>query len=67
MEKEWILTGLSEEKYDLLWLKYSYEDVRYIIVPDGNAHIDIINIKDQESYEQFLTALKTVQEICFKL
>lgn len=38
-----ISTGLSEEKYDLLWLKYSYEDVRYIIVPDGNARIDIIN------------------------
>lgn len=38
-----ISAGLSEERYESLWLKYSYEDVRYIIVPDGNARIDIIN------------------------
>lgn len=38
-----ISAGLSEEKYSSLWLKYSYDDVRYIIVPNANARVDIIN------------------------
>lgn len=35
--------GLNEEEYSDLWLKYSYEDVRYIIVPNNSARISIIN------------------------
>lgn len=35
--------NLSEERYRPLWLTYNYEDIRYIIVPDSNAQIDIIN------------------------
>lgn len=38
-----INAGLSDEKYNSLWLKYSYDDIRYIIVPNGNARVDIIN------------------------
>lgn len=38
-----INSGLTEERCNSLWLKYSYEDVRYIIVPDKNARINIIN------------------------
>ena len=38
-----INAGLSDEKYSSLWLKYSYDDIRYIIVPNGNARVDIIN------------------------
>lgn len=34
--------GLANEQYSPLWLKYSYEDIRYIIVPNANARIDII-------------------------
>lgn len=39
-----INTGLSDEKCSSLWLKYSYDDIRYIIVPNGNARVDIINV-----------------------
>lgn len=38
-----INAGLSDEKYSSLWLKYSYDDIRYIIVPNSNARVDIIN------------------------
>lgn len=37
-----INAGLAGEAYSSLWLKYSYEDIRYIIVPDANARIDMI-------------------------
>lgn len=33
---------LVSEEYNVLWLKYSYDDIRYIIVPDANARIDFI-------------------------
>ena len=36
--------GISTEKYQSLWLKYHYDDLRYIIVPDSQARIDIINL-----------------------
>lgn len=39
-----INAGLSDEKYSSLWLKYSYDDIRYIIVPNRNARVDIINV-----------------------
>ena len=35
--------GLTDNKYSSLWLQYSYEDVKYIIVPNRNARVDIIN------------------------
>lgn len=35
--------GLKEDRCSSLWIKYSYEDIRYIIVPDGTARINIIN------------------------
>lgn len=34
--------GLKIEKYKALWLDFSYDDIRYIIVPDTLARIDII-------------------------
>ena len=34
--------GLKIEKYKALWLDCSYDDIRYIIVPDTLARIDII-------------------------
>lgn len=37
-----INTRLNTETYSILWLKYCYEDIRYIVVPDANARIDII-------------------------
>ena len=33
---------LEDEKYSELWLKFSYDDIRYIIVPDAHSRINII-------------------------
>ena len=33
---------LEEDKYNELWLKFSYDDIRYIIVPDSHSRINII-------------------------
>lgn len=33
---------LEDEKYNELWLKFSYDDIRYIIVPDAHSRINII-------------------------
>lgn len=34
--------GFENERYKSLWLKFSYDDIRYIIVPDLYARIDTI-------------------------
>lgn len=34
---------LEKEKYKSLWLNFTYNDIRYIIVPDKQSRIDIIN------------------------
>ncbi len=36
--------GLESNKYEAIWLKYSYEEIRYIIVPNVEARAEIINI-----------------------
>lgn len=36
--------GLESNKYEDIWLKYRYEEIRYIIVPDMEARAKIINI-----------------------
>ena len=33
---------LEDEKYNELWLKFSYDDIRYIIVPDAHSRINLI-------------------------
>ena len=33
---------LEDDKYNELWLKFSYDDIRYIIVPDSHSRINII-------------------------
>ena len=35
--------SLEAEEYEKLWLKYDFDDIRYIIVPNSQARIDIIN------------------------
>lgn len=35
--------NLEEERYRSLWLEYEFDDIRYIIVPDAQARINIIN------------------------
>ena len=37
-----ISDGLENERYRELWLDFAYDDIRYIIVPDILARIDII-------------------------
>ena len=33
---------LEDRRYQPLWLKFSYDDIRYIIVPDTNARVEVI-------------------------
>lgn len=35
--------SLTVERYRKLWLKFNYDDIRYIIVPDTQARVDIID------------------------
>ena len=37
-----ISKGLEQDRYKKLWIDFSYDDIRYIIVPNINARIDII-------------------------
>lgn len=37
-----ISDGLEDERYKALWLDFSYDDIRYVIVPDILARTDII-------------------------
>ena len=37
-----ISNGLEQDRYKKLWLDFSYDDIRYIIVPDIRARIEII-------------------------
>ena len=39
---EGISKGLEQDSYKKLWLDFSYDDIRYIIVPNIHARIDII-------------------------
>ena len=41
---EEINQGLCAEKCKTIWLTYNYDDIRYIIVPDNQARISLINI-----------------------
>lgn len=45
--------SLSAEEYRPLWLKYNYDDIRYIIVPDLHARIEIIDTIMKIPDEQF--------------
>jgi hypothetical protein len=37
-----ISKSLEHERYKTLWLDFSYDDIRYIIVPNINARIELI-------------------------
>lgn len=39
-----INNGLENEKYKDLWLSFSYDEIRYIIVPDSSARIEMIKV-----------------------
>ena len=45
--------SLEAERYRNLWLNFSYDDIRYIIVPDLQARIDIIDTIRSIPNEQF--------------
>ena len=42
--KNEISNELVNERYKALWLDFSHDDIRYIIVPDNNERLDFINI-----------------------
>lgn len=45
--------GLETERYKNLWLDFNYDDIRYIIVPDLQARIEIIETILAISPDQF--------------
>lgn len=49
-----INNGLYSEYYRNLWLPFNYDDIRYIIVPDIQARIDIIDTISSIPDSQFL-------------
>lgn len=50
-----INNNLEGDKYRSLWLDFSYDEVKYIIVPDSNARISIIQ------------AIMTLKNECFSI
>lgn len=48
-----INNSLATKKYRSLWIKYDYDDIRYIIVPDLYSRIEIINVIMSIPNEQF--------------
>lgn len=40
---ERINIGLENERYRDVWLHFAYDDIRYIVVPNSDARVDIIN------------------------
>lgn len=34
---------IQNQQYEKLWLRFNYDDIRYIIVPDSEARINIVN------------------------
>jgi len=53
--------SLKNERYSKLWLKYTYDDVRYILVPDAQSRIDVIKII-QEIPDSYFDNIKQVQQ-----
>lgn len=53
--------GLTSEAYKELWLDFQYDDIRYIIVPDSNKRVEIINFILNLPDEQFVDAEKPSQ------
>lgn len=45
--------NLGNEKYQGLWLRFTYDEIRYIIVPDSQARIDIIDTIEKIPNERF--------------
>jgi hypothetical protein len=46
----------EETAYSDLWLTYDYNDIRYLIVPDSQARIDLINVIKGLEIENFENA-----------
>lgn len=54
--------SLASERYRKLWLEFNYDDIRYIIVPDTQARIDIIETILSISDNQFLDPKQAQRE-----
>lgn len=44
---------LETEKYQNLWLRFSYEDIKYLIVPNSGDRLDLIKYINNIPYERF--------------
>lgn len=56
--------ALMSDKYKDLWLKFKYDDIRYIIVPDKESRINIINaILDISHFETIINQYILISKI----
>lgn len=39
--------SIEESKYETLWLKFNYNDIKYIIVPDSKSRVELIEYISQ--------------------
>ncbi len=39
-----ISSGITQKIYEKMWLKFKYEDIKYIIVPNPQSRVNIINL-----------------------
>lgn len=54
--------SLTSERYRKLWLEFNYDDIRYILVPDTQARIDIIETILSIPDDQFLVPQQAQRE-----
>lgn len=62
--------GLETNKYSSIWLKYNYQDIRYIIVPNTESRINMIKTifdLDDENFEKNLPADMQKQVLVSKI
>lgn len=54
-QRNMVNQNLESEKYDVLWLRFDYDDIRYLIVPDRNYRIELIKAILEIPDEMFST------------
>lgn len=56
IKKNQINESLEDKEYQSLWLKFNYEDVKYLIVSNSWDRLDLINYINNLSDEKFSTS-----------
>lgn len=65
-EKLKLCDELEDKKYEELWLKFDYNDIAYLVVPDNQARIELIefiNSLDEKVFEDNLQKCLLISKI----